>query len=919
MDPGSKDYFPVTVEPHASDQVDALSTIPQDLTHSTISQDLTNRDALETNRLIALKEQKSFKSAVEDKKIQPDNDLDPWANAPLISFADQRSTVPFSKSKGDSSYVQEPGVTSLQRPSGSSRKKFRISGHSALSDHDPRRHSDDVVEHPRQSTAFREHVSVEKQASKEDLYKPKDSFSQSYRVKHDEFDQEETKLVRQLRLEIDSLRVEKQHLERRLQQPQARLQVVYRISRTERDHENSAPELKTDAYIDEPRWLKGDRDMNSLQGHLPITNMDSYIDRHPEISFIVFRDTFADHHKAEVEDEIEMLWKESIKITSPKLMQSVRNVMDQVSRSLNRDLHLGLMNLKTELRAPYLPFYHYRDMLSDFAATIPTTCYHEWRLLVEYIDQVYGDEYEQVENLLKAGTISRNFIPYLIKNGDVLICSDSGYESAYLAISEPTLPLSTDFQKLPNSDLEVSLFASPMEETAIDENLRIRGIRKEIKEHSDWSFENQQWLIRTQAWKFDGTFQKDTQDVSFNIAGGRNEILLIKDLEFYPIRYADPHLVSKLRERGLQLWKSRSRRYVSYRSEGSVDDAKSTDLRYMIDPATYKKLHKNDVHLKPLRDDLGPECMSAQEPPPDPFLLLLPSTINGFNMRNKKWEELEVARISDVHWNKEAFESLVVEPNTKMLIKALIMQQLEGEKGTDLIAGKGQGLIILLHGGPGTGKTFTAETVAEIAEKPLYRVTCGDLGTEPTAVEKYLDSVLHLGKIWDCVILLDEADVYLEERSMESLERNALVSVFLRVLEYYEGILILTSNRVGTFDESFKSRILLALHYQKLGLDDRHQIWENFIRRLRRVGEIGIDFDDIHKNIHDLARHELNGRQIRNAITTARQLARYQKKELDFSDLQQVIKIAVKFERYTTEMQGGRDDEEIKRDDGIRA
>ena len=50
----------------------------------------------------------------------------------------------------------------------------------------------------------------------------------------------------------------------------------------------------------------------------------------------------------------------------------------------------------------------------------------------------------------------------------------------------------------------------------------------------------------------------------------------------------------------------------------------------------------------------------------------------------------------------------------------------------------------------------------------------------------------------DTVVLLDEADVFLEERDVRDLNRNALVSVFLRALEYYEGILILTSNRVGT-------------------------------------------------------------------------------------------------------------------------
>jgi ATP-dependent Lon protease len=91
-----------------------------------------------------------------------------------------------------------------------------------------------------------------------------------------------------------------------------------------------------------------------------------------------------------------------------------------------------------------------------------------------------------------------------------------------------------------------------------------------------------------------------------------------------------------------------------------------------------------------------------------------------------------------------------VEPETKELVQALATNQLEAENATDLIKGKANGLIILLHGGSGTGKTFTVESVAEMAEKPLYRVTCGDVGTKPEDVEKYLQSVLHLGKIWDC-------------------------------------------------------------------------------------------------------------------------------------------------------------------------
>lgn len=78
------------------------------------------------------------------------------------------------------------------------------------------------------------------------------------------------------------------------------------------------------------------------------------------------------------------------------------------------------------------------------------------------------------------------------------------------------------------------------------------------------------------------------------------------------------------------------------------------------------------------------------------------------------------------------------------------MNQLAVEKSTDVISGKGNGLILLLHGAPGTGKTFTAEGVAEFAEKPLFRVTCGYVGTEAREVETKLQAAFHLGNIWDC-------------------------------------------------------------------------------------------------------------------------------------------------------------------------
>ena len=115
------------------------------------------------------------------------------------------------------------------------------------------------------------------------------------------------------------------------------------------------------------------------------------------------------------------------------------------------------------------------------------------------------------------------------------------------------------------------------------------------------------------------------------------------------------------------------------------------------------------------------------------------------------------------------------------------------------------------QGAPGVGKTCTAETVADLVRKPLYSITCGDLGSTAKEIEENLKEHFTLASRWDCVMLLDEADVFLAKRKTEDLHRNSIVSVFLRIMEYYKGLLFLTTNRVGTFDEAFKSRVHISL------------------------------------------------------------------------------------------------------------
>lgn len=63
------------------------------------------------------------------------------------------------------------------------------------------------------------------------------------------------------------------------------------------------------------------------------------------------------------------------------------------------------------------------------------------------------------------------------------------------------------------------------------------------------------------------------------------------------------------------------------------------------------------------------------------------------------------------------------------------------------------------------------------------------------------------------MLLLDEIDVVLSQRPKSDMKMNALVSVFVRVLKYYNGPLFPTTNRIAAVDEAFKSRIHPSLYH----------------------------------------------------------------------------------------------------------
>ncbi|KAF2248117.1 P-loop containing nucleoside triphosphate hydrolase protein, partial [Trematosphaeria pertusa] len=204
----------------------------------------------------------------------------------------------------------------------------------------------------------------------------------------------------------------------------------------------------------------------------------------------------------------------------------------------------------------------------------------------------------------------------------------------------------------------------------------------------------------------------------------------------------------------------------------------------------------------------------------------------------------------------------------------------------------GKGLIFLLHGKPGLGKTFTAEAVAEETHRPLYYVTTGELGTSVPEMESQLQTVFKLGWRWGAVVLLDEADVIMAKRSINDLSRSAIVAVFLRLIEYYRGLLFLTTNRVDDFDPAFYNRIHAMIEYPQLSQDARTRIWKSLlVEKKKNVVHLDISWKEDESRIYKiLGELETNGRDIRNLIRTAYGIARSHETDLGVRHIVSVMK-----------------------------
>jgi len=234
--------------------------------------------------------------------------------------------------------------------------------------------------------------------------------------------------------------------------------------------------------------------------------------------------------------------------------------------------------------------------------------------------------------------------------------------------------------------------------------------------------------------------------------------------------------------------------------------------------------------------------------------------LHMFDLEEHAFYRVHVNQVEPYTYDTTVDRNLVLPAEQKDFIRLLI----DHSKATfqDIVRGKEGGTIVMLEGPPGVGKTLTAEVYAEVMERPLYRVHSSQIGIDPETIEGQLKEVLASAERWGAILLIDEGDVFLRSRG-DDMVQNAVVGVFLRLLEYYRGVLFTTTNRGTDIDDAIVSRLTARFEYAMPSADEQRELW----RILGAQNGIEIPPKRISEIIKRLP--GLSGRDIKNLLKLA--------------------------------------------------
>ena len=302
-------------------------------------------------------------------------------------------------------------------------------------------------------------------------------------------------------------------------------------------------------FLEEPSWIIKDGRKATLRGNLALSNPSIYLERHSDLSFVVYKEydpSKLDHDNARevLEDDVvprPVAQREYLKFISDDMLEAVKDYFRHISNLSQANLPFGFND---ELEAPYLFWYHYRSSLPFVIHRLKPHHQGLMHLLNHWINSNYGQEYEEAHARISDGYVSPRYMKYLFRPGEVLVSKHKARALGHIGQS---------FTK----DTTIRRSLQDYIESTLDyDKQRSINEREAIK---SWSWQVQAW-----SYSYDGSFseEKVVLDIKLSVEKHSEEVR-VEDLEVLPLRFANPDVRKRLEKRGRTFWSCQGRKLVS--------------------------------------------------------------------------------------------------------------------------------------------------------------------------------------------------------------------------------------------------------------------------------------------------------------------------------------------------------------------
>lgn len=257
-----------------------------------------------------------------------------------------------------------------------------------------------------------------------------------------------------------------------------------------------------------------------------------------------------------------------------------------------------------------------------------------------------------------------------------------------------------------------------------------------------------------------------------------------------------------------------------------------------------------------------------------------------FSLVHHRMVWVNVGNMRPYEYDKQVQDRLILPDTHRRLINALVSNldalrdETDGPDKSKILKSKASSSIILNFGPPGTGKTLSAEVYAETIERPLYEVQGAQIGTDPESIESNLRVILARSLRLKMPLLINEADAFVAKRGI-SMEQDAVVAVFLRLLEYHTGLVFLTTNRDNDIDDAIKSRCIAMIEFKPPARKERLALWKVQLAQFN----LELPKAELVKVVR--AFPEIVGRDIQNLIKLTHRVCVSMKTPFCFEELRQ--------------------------------